>query len=160
QESPIPRFTTVDDESMHAVGLAPFRAKDAIDVWVPRLANGSVTVAAGGLSIDAKALNAGDAILEWAQRIGVYADFATGTTLYRRVDGSGVEDFYEVAARRDSLSFSYEIALHSVAGLRLVGGSLSLLDAAGTPRLAMPVPVAIDSRGNEIEGTISVVGCA
>lgn len=80
--------------------------------------------------------------------------------ILQRALPSGVED-YVVFARRPALErTSYDLGLEAVAGLRLVGGSLELLDAQGTPRLRVAHPYLLDSDGGIHGAKLSLEGCA
>ena len=46
------------------------------------------------------------------------------------------------------------------AGLRLVGGTLEVLDAAGTPRLRVAPPYIVGADGASTDATLAVTGCA
>lgn len=138
-----------------AGGHAPSAA-----VELPLESDGLLRVASGGLTIAAKPIGVARKGAEFAQQIAVYAEVQKDTTLYRRVDRAGTEDFFHVKTARDRVSYAYDVALTGVAGLRLVGGSLEMLDAHGAPRLATNAPTVFDANGVERTGTLSVTGCA
>jgi MYXO-CTERM domain-containing protein len=129
-------------------------------VQIPSLASGHLGVFAGAMHLDVKPRGFADAQLDWADRTATYARVSEGVDAYRVITSDGVEDFYQVADERDELAFSYEVTLGDVAGLRLVAGSLEFLDANGTPRLAAPAPIVLDSRGHSRLGAMHVSGCA
>jgi MYXO-CTERM domain-containing protein len=112
------------------------------------------------LTIAAKPIGVARKAAEFAHQIAVYADIDQSTSLYRRVDRFGAEDFFHVKTARDRVSYAYDVALSGVAGLRLVSGSLEMLDADGAPRLATTAPTVIDAHGVERTGTLAVSGCA
>lgn len=134
-------------------------AAQAIRARYPHVANGALTVSSGAMRVDAQPKGFGPASVEWSERTAVYRGAAANLDLYRVANQDGVEDFYQIDAPRD-LSFTYDVKLTNVAGLRLVADTLELLDAAGTPQLRMSTPILADSKGRTRAGKISVSGCA
>ncbi len=132
----------------------------ALRVQLPLLASGQLGVRAGAMHLDVRPRGFSDASLEWSDRMATYANVAKGIDAFRVVTADGVEDFYLVNDAREELTFSYDVTLGDVAGLRLVGGSLEFLDASGTPRLQAPSPIALDARGHARIGAMHVSGCA
>lgn len=85
--------------------------------------------------------------------------FAGGTVLHRALPG-GSEDFISLPARRATPEIDYSVALgKGVAGLRLVGGTLEMLDASGTPRLHVAPPYIVGADGNSTDGALIVGDC-
>jgi hypothetical protein len=76
----------------------------------------------------------------------------------RRPDG--VEDFVAFDARPADESIAYAVDVSRVAGLRLVGGQLELLDPGGAPRLRVAPPYVVDVHGERRDAVIEVAGCA
>lgn len=124
---------------------------------LPPLADGSLAVEAKG---HARAGHAARVRAErhpvGARTFAVYPDVAPGVHAFRRTTGDGV-DFYEVFTASELLAFRYDVTLAGVAGLRVIDGSVELLDAGGAPRLpAYPRPITCDSAGVARVGTADV----
>jgi hypothetical protein len=129
-------------------------------VGIPMTAAHAMTVESRGIKVSVTPRSFADSKVEWSERLAIYPSVQDGVHAFRRVAWDGVEDFYQVENTRDELTFSYDVAMTNVAGLRLVGGTLEMLDAAGTPRVRSTTPVAIDAHGVERAGEIEVSGCA
>ena len=157
--SPIERFTT-DGSVVHAVPLPTHRREPSMRVALPRTADGAMSIESAGVSVSVKPQGFAASPLDWSNKVAVYADVAEGVHAFRRVDRAGVEDFYRVESPRDTLTFRADVTLEHVAGLRLVGGTLELLDAGGAPRLRVPAPHLVDAHGALRMGAITVEGCA
>lgn len=136
------------------------RTSGRVDVHLPLLANGALRVSAGRLGVEVRPRALAGSPLEWGDGVAVFADVGDGTHLLRHVDGDGVEDLFLVDRPRDDLAFAFDVKLGEVAGLRLVGGDLELLDAAGVPRLRAPAPIVFDAAGVARRGAIEIEGCA
>jgi len=148
-----------EGDAIRAIPSTPRFGARNVSVRLPRSFDGALEVEASGMSIRANPLGLAKSNVEWAQRVAVYPSVAEGTHAFRRVVGEGVEDLFSVDAPSDDLAFSYGVALRNVAGLRLVDGTLELLDAGGAPRLRVPAPVAWDASGVARRGRIEVSGC-
>jgi len=146
-------------ESFVGVAQAPRRMAPSSEVSLPAFADGEATITSGGMSVAIRP-RVGHSAIEWAQRIAIHASVEPGVTLFRRIDGDGLDDLYEVESARDTLRFSYDLTLRGVAGLRLVEGNLELLDASGAPRLRAPAPIVFAADGARRVGTLEVHGCA
>jgi hypothetical protein len=73
----------------------------------------------------------------------------------------GLEDFVSVETRPTVPSVSYELTLdRGVAGLRLVDGTLEMLDAGGAPRLRVSPPYLVGSDGARTDATLALDGCS
>lgn len=83
-----------------------------------------------------------------------------GADIVHSTREDGVEDFvfFDAAPAREELA--YELDVSGVAGLRLVGGSLELLDAGGAPRLRVERPWVSDADGKHRDASLAVDGCA
>ncbi|MEO7091696.1 MAG: kelch repeat-containing protein [Polyangiales bacterium] len=139
---------------------APRFKEQQASVYMPATAAGALVVQSAGVQVTVTPRGFADVGVEWAERLAVYPDVSPGVHAFRRPAYDGVEDFYQVTTPRDALSFTYDVALEGVAGLRLVGNTLELLDSGGAPRLRSTTPVAIDSNGVRRSGEIVVSGCA
>ncbi len=73
----------------------------------------------------------------------------------------GAEDWVTLPSAGAATSLEYAVTLGSaVAGLRLVGGTLELLDARGAPRLRMVRPHVVSGDGRVVLGEVRVDGCS
>ena len=87
------------------------------------------------------------------------AALAGGAVLHRALP-SGSEDFISLPARLTTPEIDYSVALgKGVAGLRLVGGTLEMLDASGTPRLRVAPPYIVGADGMSTDGAVAVTDC-
>lgn len=157
--------TTTDGRTIHA-RPSGVRARGAtkvaaVDVLLPKLADGAIEVrsTASDLAVRVRPLGFAPRPVEWSEHVAVHAAVAPGVDAFRVVQATGVEDFYEVTAPRDELVFEQQITLQHVAGLRLVGGTLELLDGAGNPLIRATPPRAFDRAGVSRGGDLRVVGC-
>ncbi len=98
-----------------------------------------------------------------ARRSGSYVvhpGALAGGDLLHAIAEDGVEDFVTLPSAGLS-SVDYRVTLGGkVAGLRLVAGTLELLDAAGAPRLRVGRTFVFGSDGNATRARIDVSGCA
>jgi len=83
-----------------------------------------------------------------------------GVDAVQRPSASGNEDFVVFERRPDDERLRYRIDVSKVAGLRLVGGVLELLDEQGAPRLRMAPPYVQDSNGARQAAKVELEGCA
>lgn len=156
---------TTDGRTLHArpAGVrATGTAKvAAVDVVLPKLADGTIEVRSTVSSLAVRVRPVGFAArpVEWAEHIAVHPGVQPGVDLFRVVQATGVEDFYQVASERDELVFEQQIALEHVAGLRLVADTLELLDAQGNPLVRATPPRAFDAAGATRAGRLRVLGC-
>jgi hypothetical protein len=72
----------------------------------------------------------------------------------------GVEDFVFFDAEPAREELTYDLDVSKVAGLRLVGDSLELLDAGGAPRLRVERPWVSDADSKRRDASLAVDGCA
>lgn len=148
------------DGTLRAITMGAKGQAATAEVHVPTASDGALHVSSEGVSVAVKPRGIARVNAAFAQNVAVYAKAFDGMTMYRRVDENGAEDFVQVDAPRDLLSFTYDVALSGAAGLRSVGNSFEVLDASGAPRLRAPTPVVYDSKGGTRVGTLSVRGCA
>ena len=135
-------------------------ASPSLTAILPPLADGSLAVEAEGMRVRVTPRGFARSAIQWAQNVAVYPDVAPGVHAFRRTTGDGVEDFYEVFTASELLAFRYDVTLAGVAGLRVIDGSVELLDAGGAPRLRVPTPVTYDSAGVVRVGTADIENCA
>src|SRR5262245_42022508 len=85
----------------------------------------------------------------------------SGATLLHRALPSGTEDYVAFDTRPAAPSVAYEISLGpNVEGLRLVEGTLEMLDRDGAPRLRVEPPFVVGADGARVAATLAVEGCA
>jgi MYXO-CTERM domain-containing protein len=142
-----------------------FRADQAplVALTLPASADGEVTLEdrRSGLSLRARALGAEATP---AQIEGGYVSYASpfgpGTRLIHRPAPGGTEDYVLVEARGlRELSYAVELG-ERAAGLRLVAGSLEVLDPGGAPRLRVSRPYVLAAGGRRVDAELIVEGCA
>ena len=74
---------------------------------------------------------------------------------------AAAEDFIDLPTRPTSPEVDYSVALGTgIAGLRLVSGTLEMLDASGTPRLHVSPPYIVGADGIATDGVLAVSDCA
>ena len=100
-----------------------------------------------------------------AQTVGGYVvypnGFGVGGTVLHRALPSGSEDFINLPTRPATAEVDYSVALGTgIAGLRLVSGTLEMLDGGGVPRLHVPPPYIVGSDGTRTDGALAVSDCA
>lgn len=83
-----------------------------------------------------------------------------GGDIVHRAGPSGTEDFIAFDAAPPREAIAYDVDVSAFAGLRLVAGTLEMLDAGGVPLLRVAPPYVIDAGGARRDATISVTGCA
>lgn len=140
----------VGPASSHAAATFPARAPGPIAL-ASEDGLVSTTVSIRGAR-DVAAVDVGGVRLFRAARDG--ADVA----LVPREDG--FEDFVFFDTRQGEDEIVYDIDVTHVAGLRLVDGTLELLDRGGAPRLRMVRPYLFDATGRRVAATTRVDGCA
>jgi hypothetical protein len=97
---------------------------------------------------------------ETSQGYVVYRNaFGAGTAVVERPMEAGTEDFVLLEEpTRSSLSYRIELG-PKVAGLRLVGNTLELVDSGGAPRLRMANAEIFDAKGTSVRAALTVHGC-
>ena len=85
----------------------------------------------------------------------------SGGTLLHRVVDDGAEDFVSFETRPAVPEVTYDLTLaKEVSGLRLVEGTLEMLDDDGAPRLRAAPPFIVGADGVRTDATLAVEGCA
>src|SRR3954469_23425977 len=83
------------------------------------------------------------------------------TARFHRALPGGSADFIYLPTRPATAEVDYSVALGTgIAALRLVSGTLEMLDASGTPRLHVSPPYIVGSDGLRTDGALAVSGCA
>jgi hypothetical protein len=132
-------------------------------VELPETAAGAFTLtdATSGMRAEVTLLGAAAAPAEVTEGYVVYRGALPGAEAVHRPTPEGTEDFFAYDRRPAQEELRYALALgQGVAGLRLVGGVLELVDADGTPRLRMAAPYVVGADGMKVAATTDVEGCA
>jgi hypothetical protein len=132
-------------------------------VVLPSQANGQTHVedAATGTGIDIAFVGAKNSVAQVVDGYVVYPKGQASGAIYALAEPSGAEDYVAFDARPASPSIAYDVSLGpKVAGLRLVGNQLEMLDAGGTPRLRVAPPSIVGSAGEQVDALLAVEGCA
>ena len=98
---------------------------------------------------------------EFADGYIVYRDgFGPGVPVLHRPVANGTEDFvlYERAPASTEVRYRLEL-ISGVAGLRLVGNTLEILDHDGAPRLRVAPPFLVEEDGARRAAELKVDGC-
>jgi hypothetical protein len=130
---------------------------------LPEHAAGVTTLAerTSGLEVGFALDGAAAAPLQIEGDVAVYASAGPeGADVLVLANGSGVEDFVAFERRPAREELAYAVDVRRAAGLRLVAGSLEVLDAHGAPRLRVAPPEVIDARGARHAAALRVDGCA
>lgn len=124
----------------------------------PSRADGTtfVTDTASGVGIGFRLRGASSAERGRIGDVTVYGD----SGIVQRTGSFGVEDFVDFEARPSREEVDYTLDVSRVAGLRLLGGTLEVLDSSGTPRLRMDPPYVLGQGGERVEVRVSLQGCA
>ena len=129
-------------------------------VALPEHANGLVRLEddASHLAITFALEGAAPASIAVAGGLALYPGALDGADVVHRAHAEGTEDFvvFETRPAREELRYTVDVT--RVAGLRLLGNSLELLDATGTPRLRVAPPSVVDENG-EHPATLDLEGC-
>lgn len=131
-------------------------------VELPATADGIVSVRdrASSLTIQFALATARPGVGRIAGGIAVYEGvFGPGTRLFHRPSADGTEDSIELEAPLAAPFIDYLVDVSSAAGLRLVDGTLELLDASGAPRLRAKRPYVIDHKGLVVLAHPTLLGC-
>jgi len=84
----------------------------------------------------------------------------SGATLLHRALPDGLEDYLSFDKTPAGAAVSYKLSLRKgVSGLRLVAGTLELLDAKGAPRLRVAPPYVVGADGVQTDARLAVEGC-
>jgi hypothetical protein len=135
----------------------------AARVVLPGRANGQIQIEdeATGTGIDITLVGATNSVAEVVDGYVVYPKGHAAGSIYARAEASGVEDYLSFDARPASPSIAYDVVLGSkVAGLRLVGNQLEMLDRGGVPRLRVAPPYVVGADGALTDALLAVEDCA
>lgn len=132
-------------------------------VVLPGRANGQIHIEdqATGTGIDFALVGATNSVAQVVDGYVVYPKGHASGSIYQRAEPSGVEDYVAFDKRPASPSIAYDVALGSkVAGLRLVGNQLEMLDSGGVPRLRVAPPYVVGADDALTDALLAVEGCA
>ncbi len=146
--------------------VPPARGVHEATVTLPRTSAGSFRVDVGAaLLIDVAPRYPGRRTAVPAEIADGYAVYVgahgPGTAAVHRVTAEGTEDYVSFTERPDDERLVYDVHIgDGIAGLRLVGDALELLDGAGAPRLRMAPPYVVGADGERFAAHVTVSGCA
>lgn len=122
-------------------------------------ADAELRLDAAGVSVGVRRVGASPTVAENRSGVAVFRGALAGVDVAEVPIEGGVEDFafFERAPAREVLE--YDLDVSRVAGLRLVGGRLELLDASGAPRLRAEAPFVIDASRRRVAARYEVSGC-
>jgi hypothetical protein len=113
-----------------------------------------------GMSVAFSLEEATEAGVRVADGLALYENaLGAATDVIHRVTPDGTEDYVVFAGRPDREELLYEVDVSQVAGLRLIGQVLELLDEGGVPKLRVAPPYLVDATGTRFAGELSVLGC-
>jgi RHS repeat-associated protein len=142
------------------VSNAPRRAR----ITVPERSTNPLRVedVTTGMTIDVQVRGVFSVAAQSADGYFVYPHaHASGGTLLHRVLEDGAEDFVNFETRPAVPEVTYDLTLaKEVSGLRLVEGTLEMLDDDGAPRLRATPPFILGADGVRTDATLAVEGCA
>ncbi|HXU04088.1 MAG TPA: kelch repeat-containing protein, partial [Polyangia bacterium] len=117
---------------------------------------------ASGIAIDVSLARALPAAGQVADGYVVYPKaLESGATVVHSALPTGAEDFVLFEARPPAAEIFYDLQLGAdVAGLRLVAGTLEMLDGDGVPRMRAAPPYIVGADGARTDATLAVADCA
>ena len=119
-----------------------------------------VTDAMSGATIAFRLQTTRDVRASLAGAVRVLRDAVPGAHVFQVPRAEGVEDLVSFDVRPAVEALVYDVDVSQIAGLRLVGGQLEMLDAGGAPRLRVAPPYVVDARGVRRDAELDVAGCA
>ncbi|MBK7402326.1 MAG: hypothetical protein IPJ34_40335 [Myxococcales bacterium] len=163
-EGVVDRFERLDANRVQPIvsELAKKGVTKRASVVLPTIASHAVELEddASHVAVRFALERATDARLELADGIAVYRGALDGADVVHRVHAEGTEDFVVFEAKPARESLAYRVDVSRVAGVRLVGSVLELLDSGGTPRLRVAPPYVVDANGARREASLTIEGCA
>jgi len=107
---------------------------------------------ASGMTVEVMLRDGRDIEAEAADGYLVYRHGHAAATVLHRALAEGTEDFLSFDERPEASTVAYRLTLRKgVAGLRLVGNTLEMLDGHGAPRLRVSPPSLITADGVAID---------
>ncbi|MBL8716355.1 MAG: hypothetical protein JNL79_10190 [Myxococcales bacterium] len=146
----------------HFVAEIPARSPIPADVRYPAAADGAVHVASRGVAISVRPRGASTAAVSVDGGSLVYRGaFGKQADLVHVPLADGDEELVVLREAPKERAFRWDLTLGlGAAGLRLVGGTLEVLDADAIPRLHTAAPIVFDAEGRAVRATLEVEGCA
>jgi hypothetical protein len=143
-----PRFRSNDGDRPSARVVLPPRA--TAPLYVENVASQT--------AVDVTLTGAKNVAAEIAEGYFVYPDaYAGDATVLHRVSEAGSEDYISFEKAPATPEVAYRVTLKKgVAGLRLVAGTLEMVDAAGTPELRVAPPYIVGADGARTDATLAV----
>lgn len=145
----------------HAFALPPENGGN-LEASVPRLADGATRLRdpRSELAVDIRLLGASSTRGAVVDGLVVYPGGGpSGGDVLTVMRPGRVEDFVTFETRPADERLRYALDLLGDGSLRLVGGVLEVVDAAGAPRLRVEAPYAVGSQGRAL-ATLDIEGCA
>jgi len=141
-----------------------FEAEDTKDskttVLLPRHADSPFVVSNADMKMRVRLVSAAHVEARPAGDAIVWDAPLPSSTLVHVPLSNGTEEYLVLSKRPTERSLSWDVELEGVAGVRVVDGTVELLDATGDPRLRTSAPWIVDSKGVVRRGSIAVHGCA
>lgn len=161
--SVIPPAHSVSLET-NGAGFTPrWPEQSAAEVLLPERSNAGFRVAdrTTGLALHATLLGSTEAAAQPSRGAVLYEHGGPdGGNVVHRLTPQGTEDYVSIERQPEASEITYALDVNeAVAGLRLVGNVLELVDTHGAPRLRVTAPAVVDSRGESLSTTLSVKGC-
>jgi len=128
---------------------------------LPTAAHGALSLTSRGVSITVRARGAAAVEGVVDDNSLVYRNAFPHADLVHIPLVDGDEELVVLHEPPKERELSWELGLgEGAAGLRLVGGTLEVLDKSGLPRLHVGEPTVFDADGQGVRATLEVVGCA
>lgn len=135
--------------------------ESAAKVSVAEVPTSGVQVSARGGTAGFTLDGIGQVTAELAEGYVIFPHALAGKhTVLIRPSREGIEDFIVFESAPPIPKVTYTTKLDGVAGLRLVGNVLEMLDRTGTPVLRIRAPEIVDRDGKTIAAKLGVSGCA
>ncbi len=115
---------------------------------------------ATGLRITVQLRGASETAGEIAEGVVIHRHALRGADVVHRARFDGIEDYLAFDRKPEVEEARFAVTLPATIGLRLVEGTLELLDEGGAPRLRMAPPWSIDAKGVQRNARVRVEGCA
>ena len=133
-------------------------------IQLPSLATGAIRIedAATGAVADVTLKNVAAISGQTADGYVVYPRALSATaTVLQHASPDGVEDYVNFDERPATTEIAYDVTPgRGIAGLRLVGNVLEMLDTNGAPRLRVAPPYIVGADGVQTDAVLAVDACA
>lgn len=158
--APAEAATRVLERARAVHGLPASAERSALLTTLPDVASGRVEVLDEPTGVGAafRLLGATDAPRADQDGFAVFPGGGPGgSDVIVRTTARGLEDYVSLSA---PATLRYEIEPISARALRLVGGTLEIVDALGAPRVRVKRPYVVDAEGRRHAAQLDVEGCA